>query len=671
MGRNIDELNYLTDLENPENDDFVPADYNTQDMRKINEKVNRILYGESKENSNLENREDTKVNINSKNSNSNQTVKTEPENKESLIDKEFEDYVDINSENDRDTQEQDKKSTKKKVIVGSVVAIAVLLCVAMVMVIQAIVVPNDSLLARMGLIEKENTPLVIENSDGDFIFAEGCSVSGVDISGMTMKEAKKAVEPKEADARPDMNISISVDGEATVYNQDNFTFTYNTDEILNEEKEFCEKLFNSKDGDFETQEDDEGNDYYPEMVRNISATLNDTSVDKLVKAISKKYTVKPVNAKVSSFNPDKKDMFTYASGKKGKSINTENLFSQLMNIVKEGKETGKYDGNISVETKSTNPQVSVNFLKENMMLLAQWETYSTNNANGNQNMAVSLEACNGSIINPGEVWSFNECTGNSNDPANGYVGAGVIIDGSYTNGIGGGICQSSTTIFNAAVRSNLTIEERHNHTYPSEYAYSGFDAAIDYGNFDLKLKNDSKYQVFLSCYMTGTTLKAAFFGIKDKSYDMIDTYSKNHSITSSSYRSTSYRIYRDKNGKEIDREELPESYYSLANGHSVRTPDGGGTKYTHNIYVSDGIDMDKNEPPATTVPATTVQTQPPTQAPTQATPKPTKPVATKPKATTAPKATEPKTTVQSTKPDKKPTTGATQDTKPKSDEDDE
>ena len=150
-----------------------------------------------------------------------------------------------------------------------------------------------------------------------------------------------------------------------------------------------------------------------------------------------------------------------------------------------------------------------------MQLLASWETYSTNDANGNQNMKVSLKACNGSIIDPGETWSFNGCTGNSNDTSLGYASAGVIVDGDFTDGVGGGICQSSTTIYNAAVRSNLTIAERSPHTYPSVYAKSGFDAAIDYGNLDLKLKNDSKYQVFLACYMEGTTLHATFYGIKD------------------------------------------------------------------------------------------------------------------------------------------------------------
>ena len=110
-------------------------------------------------------------------------------------------------------------------------------------------------------------------------------------------------------------------------------------------------------------------------------------------------------------------------------------------------------------------------------------------------------------------------------------------------------------------------------------------AAIDYGNLDLKLKNDSKYQVFLACYMEGTTLHATFYGIKDDSYDVIDTYSENYDIQSSYYRARSYRIYRDKKGKEISREELPSSYYSLKNGASVQTPDSGGTDYKHGGHV--------------------------------------------------------------------------------------
>ena len=380
-----------------------------------------------------------------------------------------------------------------------------------------------------------------------------------------------------------MNITVNVDGKETTYTEDDFTFKYDTSTVLDDEKIISKRM---ADGTiYPTTTDSNGNEYAKEQVMEISASLNQSSVDKLINKIYKKYNVKAEDAKVTKFNPNSSPMFTYAEGKSGLEVDKDDLQSQINSIIEKGNASGTYTGTVTLTRNATQPKYDVAFLKKNMQLLAAWETYSTNDANGNQNMKVSLKACNGSIIDPGETWSFNGCTGNSNDTSLGYASAGVIVDGDFTDGVGGGICQSSTTIYNAAVRSNLTIAERSPHTYPSAYAKSGFDAAIDYGNLDLKLKNDSKYQVFLACYMEGTTLHAAFYGIKDDSYDVIDTYSENYDIQSSYYRARSYRIYKDSKGKEISREELPSSYYSLENGASVQTPDSGGTDYKHGGHV--------------------------------------------------------------------------------------
>ena len=593
MERERRDLDYLADLEDPNGDNFVPSDYNTQDMRNINEKVNRILYGENSEtdfykNDDVKFEREEQVDINSRNDKGN-SVKdinsfSNPKEKKQSDNNYI--YYNYNQDKKEPKQKKQKEKSpkKKKIIVASIIGATVVLCAVMVLVIQAVVAPKDNLLADLGLIERVTDPVVVKNTDGDFIFAKGCKVSGVDIGGMTVSEAKKALESKELEARPEMSITISVDDEPQVYTQDNFTFTYNTDKLLEEEKVFSEKL--SKGATFPTAEDEKGEEYFPDQIKEITATINEDSVKKLVKTINKKYDIKAKDAKVSKFDPDADNMFTFSKGKTGQNLDEDSLLSQLSSIIDEGNSTGVYEGTISEYTEVIQPNVTVNFLEKNMVLLAEWKTISTNGENGNQNMRVSLAACNGSIIDPGEVWSFNGCTGDSNDTANGYVPAGVIVDGSYTDGVGGGICQSSTTIYNAAVRSNLTIEERHNHTYPSSYAYSGFDAAIDYGNFDLKLKNDSKYQVFLACHMEGTTLYASFYGIKSDSYDVIDTYSENYSIGSSSYRARSFRVYKDAKGKVIDKEELPGSSYSLENGHSVQTADTGGTDYKHNIHIS-------------------------------------------------------------------------------------
>ena len=188
-----------------------------------------------------------------------------------------------------------------------------------------------------------------------------------------------------------------------------------------------------------------------------------------------------------------------------------------------------------------------------------------NTENGTNNMKVSLAACNGSIIDPGEIWSFNDCTGDSNLASNGYLPANVIVDGKIEQGNGGGICQSSSTIYNAAIRANLDIVERAPHEWASLYVPTGLDATIDYPNLDLKLENPSKYQVFLECKLVNYTLYVSFWGVQDSSYDEIRTRNELGETSGSKYSVKAWRVYF-KDGKKIKEEELPSSYYDLKNG---------------------------------------------------------------------------------------------------------
>lgn len=208
------------------------------------------------------------------------------------------------------------------------------------------------------------------------------------------------------------------------------------------------------------------------------------------------------------------------------------------------------------------------------VLLATFTTVITNTENARINMSVASAACNDSVILPGETWSFSGCTGDSNLPSNGYVLANVIANGEYTQGYGGGICQVSSTIYKAAVCANLEIVERHYHYWASDYTKAGFDATINYGSLDLKLRNTTDYPVYLKCYTDGNTVTASFYGWKDPSYDDIVTYSYNYDSEDGYFGTESYRVYI-KDGEEMYRERLPGSKYKLDEYHDVWIPDDG------------------------------------------------------------------------------------------------
>ena len=183
--------------------------------------------------------------------------------------------------------------------------------------------------------------------------------------------------------------------------------------------------------------------------------------------------------------------------------------------------------------------------------MARFTTVSTNDANGTYNMKKALSSFNQVVIEPGQTLSFFNVAGPCGK-AEGYLPAGVVGGVGY----GGGICQASTTLYGAALRSGLTIIERRNHSVPSTYVPIGQDAMVSYGTSDLKIRNDYDFPVKLVTYSSGNTLYAEVWGTQPGWFDYISI----ESWYTSSRSAVAYRKYI-KSGQIVNVEQLPSSYY--------------------------------------------------------------------------------------------------------------
>lgn len=142
-------------------------------------------------------------------------------------------------------------------------------------------------------------------------------------------------------------------------------------------------------------------------------------------------------------------------------------------------------------------------------------TYSTN-YNGSvpsraNNIVVGARHINGKVVYPNEVVSVTKMLAPFTI-SNGYNSASIYSNGRIDSGIGGGVCQVSTTLYNALLRSELEIVERQNHSMRVHYVPAAFDAAIAEGYKDLKFKNNTKYPIYLEGYTTGNTLTFNVYG---------------------------------------------------------------------------------------------------------------------------------------------------------------
>lgn len=154
-------------------------------------------------------------------------------------------------------------------------------------------------------------------------------------------------------------------------------------------------------------------------------------------------------------------------------------------------------------------------------LLATFSTkYQASNVNRTTNLRLAANKINGTVLLPGEEFSYNKTVGERTIAA-GFKEAAVFNAGRVENGLGGGICQISTTLYDAVVMANLDVTVRRNHQFVTSYVPAGKDATVVWGSQDFKFKNTRKYPVRITATVQGGTATVQVWGLKEEvEYDI-------------------------------------------------------------------------------------------------------------------------------------------------------
>ncbi|MFR6055611.1 MAG: VanW family protein [Eubacteriales bacterium] len=151
-----------------------------------------------------------------------------------------------------------------------------------------------------------------------------------------------------------------------------------------------------------------------------------------------------------------------------------------------------------------------------LVLRAEFTTdYSKSAADRKHNIALAAKSLNDALVAPGEEFSFNRRVG-ERTKARGYKEAKIIVGGEFVEGVGGGVCQVSTTLYNAALLAGLWITECHPHSLQVSYVKPSFDAMVSYYTADLKFVNDTKNPMYLKTIADGNKLTVRIYGEKLK-----------------------------------------------------------------------------------------------------------------------------------------------------------
>ena len=208
------------------------------------------------------------------------------------------------------------------------------------------------------------------------------------------------------------------------------------------------------------------------------------------------------------------------------------------------------------------PSVTTNMIGQEAFpdLLGTFSTHYVSNADRTTNLRLAAGKIDGTVLMPGEVFSYNSVVGERTIAA-GYKSAAIYQDGQVVDGLGGGICQISSTLYNAALFANLEMVELYNHQFVPSYVTAGRDATVVYGVKDFKFKNSRDHAIKITCSVSGGIAKFNILGVKEPTEYDVSVYA-NVSRTSSYIKATTYRTLK-LNGETIKTEKISNSTYKI------------------------------------------------------------------------------------------------------------
>lgn len=244
-------------------------------------------------------------------------------------------------------------------------------------------------------------------------------------------------------------------------------------------------------------------------------------INTLVSKVQKNIYVAPRDAKLA-FNAGSEKVFSITPEVVGRKVDTSALYNALIFKFLNNKKLV-----LDVPTITLQPQVFASSFKKFVNLRADFSTsIASSSADRKHNIKNALNSINNVVILPGEVFSFNKTVGRRT-AANGYREAKIIVNNEFVDGMGGGVCQVSSTLYNAALLAGLKIEEANKHSKQVNYVKYGFDAMVNFGSSDLKIKNNTTQKITIVATCTGQKARIRIFG-----QEMQETYKLTNEIVS-------------------------------------------------------------------------------------------------------------------------------------------
>ena len=356
------------------------------------------------------------------------------------------------------------------------------------------------------------------------IIYQGVFVDGVHVGGLTVEQAKQTLGGDASAAANAFSLTVAIGNKTWTLDNTSIPATRNLDTVLKHAyalgRQNTTAIIGTMMTPFRERVDSVLTMLNQYVYLKSTSTYDHDAVRQKVDEITAYVTRAPVDSQILSFDPNSRT-FTFTEDQPGVTVDANALYQQIVAKLDQGVQ----GETITVTPTITAPSVTKSDLMNSFKLVAAFTTETTSAKNRNNNINLACQAINGKVLLPGETFSFNEATGRRTTDK-GYQSAGAIAAGQSIEEVGGGICQVSSTLFNAVARADLEIVSRSPHAWPSTYVKIGEDATVNWPNLDFKFKNNKSTPVFVIAYYRDRKCSAEIWGMSLGAGVTIDLESK-------------------------------------------------------------------------------------------------------------------------------------------------
>lgn len=321
-------------------------------------------------------------------------------------------------------------------------------------------------------------------------------INDIDMGGLTIEEANNML--KSSILQPLQNKKITF-----VYEQKNWSLTYEQLKAnYNIESVVQEAYDIGRVGTLEERYEIVKNLINNPKKFQMEYEFDQTVLEEFVKSLETEINIEMKDSQMQRVN----GKFTGTDEQIGQKLNSQQAIEAATVAVKEQKEE-----QIALVVDKIEPKYTKAYYEKMNNNIGSFTTTINNSAGGVANIKLASQKINGTLLYPGDVFSYYETLGPTTAAA-GFQNASVIVNGKLEDGIGGGVCQVSSTLYNAVLFAELEIVERHNHSRPVGYVDKGRDATMAGDYLDFKFKDSLDYPIYIESYVEGNKITVNLYG---------------------------------------------------------------------------------------------------------------------------------------------------------------